>query len=218
MECKPGNDAEGYGVKVEEANVGPGEKYWQAFCVHHLTPEECRGKHNLFVDVLDEKGQRNREAKVRMTLQNGQTFINKTDKPEGEPGTNFPIWKGNICSVEALGLPSDKVVNIHTDHPDEPMADGSLGSTRFHHSFLVCFKPAIRGAVSAKSVIQGMVRGGKGFTIDLLTEGEVVASQVIGDDESYRFENVAPGSYSVAINNLQADGENTLAVDLDVGK
>ena len=48
----PLNDAASLGVRVIPADVAPGQTYWQIIGVHHLTPEENKGKHNLFLLLL----------------------------------------------------------------------------------------------------------------------------------------------------------------------
>ena len=52
------NDAVAYGVRVVEVEVEPGVEYWKITRVHHLTPEENYGRHHLFLDTLDEAGNR----------------------------------------------------------------------------------------------------------------------------------------------------------------
>ena len=110
--------------------------------VHHLTPEENQGRHHIFLDALDEAGNRQFGAQASVTWPGGQQTIT-VDKPLGEPGANFPLWKWQVASVEMLGLPSDRVENLHTGHPDEPPG---LNNTLFHHSFAVDFQRTVKTA------------------------------------------------------------------------
>ncbi len=143
MTNDPINDAGAYGVLVVPADVPAGATYWRAVRVHHLLPAENQGRHHLFLDALDEAGNRSFGAQARVTWPDGEQTIT-VDKPLGEPGANFPMWKWQICAVEMLGLPSDRVENLHTGHPDEPPG---LGNTLFHHSFEVVYQRAVSGAV-----------------------------------------------------------------------
>ena len=136
------------------------------------------------------------------------------DKPLSEPGTNFPLWPGQICSVEALGLPSDRVFGIHNDHPDE-----DSGNRRFQHSFLVVFQKAVKE--EGRSVIKGEVIGGAGKTIMLLRKGEVVAAQVIKQDERFSFDRLTAGVYTLEIPgtdlkvaDIRVDGLETITLRL----
>lgn len=139
---EPINDAEAYGVRVAAAAVAPGAPYWRAVRIHHLTPDENQGRHHIFLDALDETGARVFGAQARVTWPGGEQTLT-VEKPLGEPGANFPMWKWQICAVEMLGLPSDRVENLHTGHPDEPPG---LGNTLFHHSFEVVYQRAVSGA------------------------------------------------------------------------
>jgi hypothetical protein len=142
MSNDPINDAEAYGVRVVPVEVPLGATYWRAIRVHHLTPDENQGRHHIFLDALDEAGNRSFGAQARVTWPGGEQTIT-VEKPIGEPGANFPMWKWQICAVEMLGLPSDRVDNLHTGHPDEPPG---LNNTLFHHSFEVVYQRAVKGA------------------------------------------------------------------------
>jgi len=216
------NDALAYGVNIEPVEVPVGEAFWKAVRVHHLTPEENHGNHHIFIDVLDEEGQRIYGAQVKVTWPGGEQVLT-VDKPPNEPGTNFPVWRGQVCSVEALGLPSDKVTGIHTGHPDE-----GPGNTLFHHSFLVVFQRTVKTGEEEEpiqSVIQGTVEGGAGETIVLLKDGNPVSSQVIGPDESFRFANLPAGTYSLEVSgtdlkvaDIQVDGRQVITLSLTLKK
>lgn len=217
------NDAVAYGVEIQTAQIEAGQKYWKVIKVHHLSPVENHGNHNVYVDLLDEDGKRIYGAKVLMTWQGGQGEAT-IDKPENEPGTNFPLWKHQVGTVEGVGLPSDKVVNLHSGHPDEP-GPPAWGNTLFHHSFYVVFQRAIKddGLPPENSVIQGTVFNGAGMTIVLSSDGQAVDSQVIGADGSYRFASLPAGSFTVAVSgthvsrtNIRTDGTNVVTINLTV--
>jgi len=217
------NTAVAYGVEIQPAQVEKGEQYWKVIKVHHLSPVENHGNHNVYVDLLDKDGNRIYGAKARATWQGGQGEVT-IDKPENEPGTNFPLWKHQVCTAEGLGLPSDKVVNLHSGHPDEA-GPPAWGNTLFHHSFYVIFQRTIKEGElpQENSVIKGTVVNGAGMTIVLSSEGQTVASQMIGVDGSYRFANLPAGSFTVAVSgtdvsqaNIQTDGTNVVTINLTV--
>jgi hypothetical protein len=136
----PINDAEAYGVRIVPCQVAPGTSYWRVIRVHHLTPAENAGKHHLFLDALDPQGNRLFGTRLLVRWEGGSREV-VIDKPLPEPGANEPLWKWQVVSVEALGMPSDRVENLHTGHPDE-----GPGNTLFHHSFAVTFQQAVAAA------------------------------------------------------------------------
>jgi hypothetical protein len=205
------NDAQGYGVAIVPATVAPGAWYWQAVRVHHLTPAENGGNHHLYLDILDPAtapdpgslGGRVYGARARITWEGGEQIVT-IDKPLNEPGTNFPMWKGQVCDAIGLGLPgeelvSDRVTGMHTGHPDE-----AVGNTLFHHSFSVTFlKVHNPEVVYANSVVYGVIHNAAGRTAQLLRGGTVVAAQVVAADETFRFAKLGAGEYLVAVAGTQ---------------
>ena len=210
------NDAVTYDVCVVEANVEPGVEYWKVTRVHHLAPAENYGRHHVFLDAIDEEGNRLFGSRALVSWDGGAEKI-VIDKPLGEPGTNFPLWKWQVCNVEMLDLPSDRVENLRTDHPDE-----TPGNALFHHSFAITIQRTVAPLVDplADSVISGRVYGGQGHTLVLRgDEGNERLSEV-GDDELYRFEHLAGGRYTIEDLNdgrmlgpVAVDGSNWVELD-----
>lgn len=142
------NSAAAYDVRIEEADLPPDALYWRAIGIHHLTPTENRSNHHTYVECLDEQGHRVRQPNLRI----GWTWTGRSededappvrlDKPDNEPAGNVPIQSGVQMAVwiQGDGLPSDRVVNLHTHHADEPTATGELWNTIGHHSFYVVFQ------------------------------------------------------------------------------
>lgn len=218
------NDATAYGVEIEPAAVPPGTTYWRVIRVHHLTPEENHGNHHLYLDVLDEDGQRMFGAQVLISWEGGQQVVT-IDKPQGEPGANFPMWKWQICAAEALGLPSDRVTNLHTAHPDEPP-----GNTLFHHSFRIDFQRAVKEGPPEQSTISGAVSNAEGLSL-LLTradeaesgQGELVASVILDATGAFSFTHLGPGIYVLIVEGtgvrsdpISLDGTNSVTINLAV--
>lgn len=224
-------DAAAYGVRVEPAGAPAGAWYWQAAQMHHLTPEENHGNHHLYLDVLDPDlaqqanltGQRAFGARIRVTWEGGEQVVT-IDKPLTEPGANFPLWKGQVCAVTALGLPgqelpSDQVTGLQSGHPDE-----ASGNTWFHHSFSVTFvKARATAGGDNNSVIAGTIRGAAGRTAALLQGSDTVARQPIAADAAYRFTGLAAGEYVVAVEgtalrsaSVTVDGQSQARLDLEL--
>ncbi|MCD6290296.1 MAG: hypothetical protein J7M34_07315 [Anaerolineae bacterium] len=213
------NDAQAYGVRIVPVKVDPAQSkaVWRVRRVHHLTPEENGGRHHIFIDMLDENGKRIMGAQARVTWPNGEQIVT-VDKPANEPGTNFPMWKGQVCSVEGVGLPSDRVENLHTNHPDE-----APGNTLFHHSFLVIFQRTPSSEPPAESVVTGRVHNGAGRTVLLTQDSNTVAQAKVSDDETFRIDGIAAGVYKVQVagtnvvsDPIRLDGYNAVQIELTV--
>jgi len=207
---KPVNDALGYGVNIEPVapeSLTAGQSYWQAIRVHHLTPEENQGKHHIFLDMLDQNGMRKFNAQARVTWPPDEEEVITVDKPVSEPGANFPMWKWQVCAIEGLGLPSDRVVNLHTNHPDE-----GRGNTRFRHSFLVVFQETLVEAEAVPSgEIKGRVINGAGRQLVLSRDGQELGRLIVADDEGFRFSDLPAGTYLLAVADTGIQESVTLA-------
>lgn len=133
--AQPANDATRYGVSMVKAPAGLA---WRCIGIYHLSPSENRGRHNVFVDVLDEKGNRTRDPVINWTwYMDAPTQTVRLEKPDNEPATNIPVEKSSTVTLQVNGggLPSDSVGGIHTRHADE-----GEGNTWGHHSFYVVFQ------------------------------------------------------------------------------
>jgi hypothetical protein len=141
-----------YAVRVVPAEVAEGETYWKVIGVHHLLPDENVSKHNVYIEALDEQGKRIRNpmAWVGWTWEgrrpNERADPVPLDKPDNETGGDIAVHFGQKISVWIRGLSrdgndkSDRVENLHTAHPDEPLPDGRLLNTLGHHSFYLVFQ------------------------------------------------------------------------------
>ncbi len=136
------NDAEAYGITIRPYPATLGEQYWKIIQVHHYMPTENDGRHNLYFDVLDEQKNRVNGARVIVIYNSGRTTYATIDKSANEPGSNIPLFSGDVVSAEIKDAKSDLVQGIHTQHPDEPPVTewGHTGNAVGHHSFLVVWK------------------------------------------------------------------------------
>ncbi len=187
------NDAEAYGVEIIPAAVEPGQEYWKAIAVHHLTPEENDGLHHIFLDAVDEAGNRLYGTLFTISWDGGSDTV-VIEKQPPDPGANFPMWKWQVCSVEGMGAPSDRIINLHTAHPRE-----APGNTLFHHSFAITYLHTVaeEPGEPAYSVISGRVPQGGGHTLALLDDEQVIKTMVVGADERYQFDDLPAGAYFV---------------------
>lgn len=134
------NDATRYGVEIKSLSnldvSSDAETYWRVVGVHHLTGRENMGNHHIYVDVLDEDGNRIRNARLVLRQSDRAPVFAVVDKPANEPGTNFPMWASTRATVAVEGdLPSEAVAGLRTDHADE-----EIGNTWGHHSFYIVFQ------------------------------------------------------------------------------
>lgn len=137
-----------YGVRLAAANAGPGSARWRLVGIHHLTPDENRGGHQVFVDVVDEQGQRIPlgQAQVQWGWEGQRpdeaSPARALDKPANEPAAVIDLFSGQHVWVEVggQGLPSDRVTNLHTHHADELGPHGEIWNSIGHHSFYLLFQ------------------------------------------------------------------------------
>lgn len=133
------NDAERLGITIKRTEVTGADK-WVARCVvvHHLTKDQNKGNHNLYMDMIDEFGKRVKLATVKGD-NNGIKLSAKIDKPDNEFGTNFSMYSQDTLSCwvdEAPGLgkiASDTVSGFHTRWGGDIVGGNDYG----HNSYYV---------------------------------------------------------------------------------
>lgn len=136
--AQPANDAANYGASIVKAPAGDA---WRCIGIYHLKPSENNRRHNVFVEVLDEQGNRTRLLPaIKWTWwMDAPLQTLKLDKPDNEPAADIPINPGATITlyIDGFGLPSDSVGNLRASHADEgPNAGNAIG----HHSFYVVFQ------------------------------------------------------------------------------
>ena len=219
---QPMNDsAEKYGVKILEADVAEGETYWKVIGVHHLLPRENFSNHHVYLEALDEDGNRIKPPGwVGWTWEgrrpDERAYPVILDKPDAEAAGNIMLFFGQKAAVWMKGISrdgqdkSDRVENIHTAHPDEPLPDGTLLNTLGHHSFYVVFQRTRKGKVAANGSITGRVERGQGHQIRLLQGEEVIAEQTLDSNQTYKFENLGFGTYQLGIVDTEVIQDNVI--------
>lgn len=107
--------------------------HYQLIGIYHLTGDENRSKHNLYMDVVDINGHCIGEKiewgweGQKPTQQPNPVIL---DKPPNEPAGNIVIFWGQKIWARVLGKPSDTIVDVHSMLPDE-----DVWNTLGHHSF-----------------------------------------------------------------------------------
>jgi hypothetical protein len=131
------NDAAQYGVEIHRMN---NPNVWRVLGVHHLTPSENQGKHNVYVDVVGPKNQ----ASIGWTWigrKADEANPNKPlDKPTNEPNGNVDLYPGMNAQVwvDDLNM-SDRVFGLRTDLPEGKGPNGEIWNSYGHHSYYILF-------------------------------------------------------------------------------
>lgn len=153
--ANPGqNDAVLYGVSIVPPTpaLPEGQPYYRVLGIHHLSGPENSGRNNIFLDVLDEQGQRIGPPWpiVDWTWEgkrpNEVAGVVVLDKPKEEPGGNIGLGAAQIASVWVAGRPSEKVVGIQTAGVEGVTEEP--GNHRYHNSFYVVFQRTIKGTTT----------------------------------------------------------------------
>jgi hypothetical protein len=126
------------GVSVDDAVAEPGQPYWRLIEVRFADEQESAGKHHIYVDVLDENGNRAAGQSVSVVWGDGSYSAPLEDKPPPEYGFNYQMYAaGYAYSVKVDGLPSDLLKGAG-------MGDVENRFRGIHTSYYLVFKKATR--------------------------------------------------------------------------
>jgi hypothetical protein len=88
-----------------------------------MDPDESRGLHHIFIDVVDEQGRRLAGEKFRVSWSGEEVIVPVEEKP-GEPwGGNYPMYAtmgSYSVSIVSPGGASDRVAGLGMGTPKEP--------------------------------------------------------------------------------------------------
>ena len=122
------------GVYVEDAQVEPGQPYWRLIEAQFWNEKESGGKHHIYVEVLDENGDRVVGHPVTVFWGDGSYTGNIEDKNPPDLGFNYQMYaSGYAYSVKVEGLPSEIVKGAG-------MGDIKNRFMGIHTSYLLTFK------------------------------------------------------------------------------
>jgi CRP-like cAMP-binding protein len=121
-------------VGIVDANVQPGQSFWRLVKVYWQNKEESGNDHTIYINVLDEHGNRMVGQPVEIRWQSGNLIVHTEDKPMPEYGANFPMY-GTLgsYSVNLGGLPSDTIQGLGMGTPEQP-------AFTIHTNFLLTFQ------------------------------------------------------------------------------
>lgn len=136
-----------YGIEIDRAQTGDGMA-WKLVDARHLPPDENRGKHNAYVTILDEYGNRLHDPRLKICWdwqgrrEDEDNPPMPLDKPYPEPSGNVDLYPKMRASLRICGdgNDSDVVKNVHTMHPGEAGSGGELFNSYGHHSFEFIFQ------------------------------------------------------------------------------
>lgn len=120
-----------WGATFIPALVSPGELYWKL--IQATGPVNIGGNHHLYVDTLDEAGNRVVNVRVAFYSQDEQWPVPSEAKP-GEPwSANLPLFAGG----HAYGVYVDEEdIGVDSDH----LWGVGLGDHQPHHCFTAVFQ------------------------------------------------------------------------------
>lgn len=100
------------GVYLNRAQTSPGQTAYRLVNAQFEDESQANGLHHIYVDVLDENGQRMLGQPVIQVWHDGQAVGHTEDKPYPEYSLNFPMYgvQGpDNYGVYVLGAPSDVI-------------------------------------------------------------------------------------------------------------
>lgn len=103
------------GIEITRAEAESGQPIYRLISARYLNESEAQGLHHVFVEVLDENGQRILGQPVTLAWSDGQGTMITEDKPYPEYAANAPLY-GEISEgtyeVEVKDAPSDKISGL----------------------------------------------------------------------------------------------------------
>ncbi|MFN3981243.1 MAG: hypothetical protein ACK4SA_12750, partial [Caldilinea sp.] len=126
------------GVSIEDAPVEPGQPYWRLIEVRWEDEVQSAGKHHIYVDVMDENGNRIVGQPVTVFWGDGSYTAALEDKPAPDYGFNYQMYAaGYAYNVKVEGLPSDVLRGAG-------MGDLENRFRGIHTSYYLVYQRAIR--------------------------------------------------------------------------
>lgn len=128
----------GLGVRVEPAGVGAGQPYWRLVEARWADERQSAGKHTIYVEVLNQHGQRAVGQPVIVQWANGNVILAVENRPPPDWGVNFAMYNClGSYAVSVGGAPSDRIVGLGMGTAEAP-------DFTIHTSFYLTFRLAYR--------------------------------------------------------------------------
>jgi len=126
------------GVHVEPVSVPLGQPYWRLVEARWTDEQQSRGKHSIYIEVLDADGNRALGQRVVVEWASGSATLVVKDSPPPESGVNFPMYNTlGSYAVRVLGVPSDRVGGLGLGTIEAP-------NFTIHTCFYLTFRLAYR--------------------------------------------------------------------------
>jgi len=98
------------GVRLQEASVGAGQSYWRLVEARWADEIESAGKHHIYVETLNENGNRLEGQSIRVTWGEGSELGITENKAPPDYAYNFQMYAaGYAYTVSVDGAPSDQL-------------------------------------------------------------------------------------------------------------
>ncbi len=98
------------GVSIQEAAVSSGQQYWRLIDARWADEIQSGGKHHIYVEALDESGNRIVGQPIMVTWPEGALSGVTEDKAPPDYSYNFQMYAaGYAYTVNVDGLPSDRL-------------------------------------------------------------------------------------------------------------
>ncbi|MBI3959416.1 MAG: cyclic nucleotide-binding domain-containing protein [Chloroflexi bacterium] len=109
------------GVNVADASVVSGQPYWRLIEAKWESEEEAGGKHHIYIEVVDEGGNRVVGAPLTIFWSGGSESGQTEDKNPPDYAYNYPMYMaGNSYNAKVEGLPSDVMQGMGLGTPELP--------------------------------------------------------------------------------------------------
>ncbi len=109
------------GMNVADASVASGQPYWRLIEAKWENEQEAGGRHHIFIEVIDEGGNRIVGAPVTIFWSGGSESGATEDKNPPDYAYNYPMYMaGNSYGAKVEGLPSDVMQGMGLGTPDLP--------------------------------------------------------------------------------------------------
>jgi len=109
------------GMNVADASVAPGQPFWRLIEAKWEDEQEAGGRHHIFIEVLDEGGNRVVGAPLTIFWSGGSESGQTEDKNPPDYAYNYPMYMaGNSYGAKVEGMPSDVMQGMGLGTPDLP--------------------------------------------------------------------------------------------------